>query len=226
MAAAVISAVTLRPPDRAEILRLALIAHTKSQGWRGSGSDCAAAVYGGTIAFRSFDIPYLQSAAQDNATWKLLLHDLESSVRTLPEYPFENMVPIWTGHKESTPRLLKHSESLFNSPRWQAHLEEGERIALGMANVATPEGAANYLSLGRNWFYAFNTLTGGHVVPTRMRSLLDLLTKRGVSAKPSGAGGGDCLIGMLPAEVSDETIQRLTVPLSSNAEGVLVKTGD
>jgi phosphomevalonate kinase len=227
LAAAVITAVSLQTAERDEILRLALVAHTESQGWRGSGSDCAAAVYGGTIVFRSFDIQYLKSAAKDRTSWNLLLLDISSSVLPLPKEPFRDMVPIWTGKKESTQKLLEHSEPFFGSQIWQTHIAEGESIALGMASIATAADAMEYLSLGRNWFYAFNDLAIGHIiVPEKMRAILDLLCNLGASAKPSGAGGGDCLVGILPPELKDTTIQKNILPLTSNAEGVLVKTED
>jgi phosphomevalonate kinase len=224
LAAAVITAVSGQPPDKDEILRLALIAHTKAQGWRGSGTDCAAAVYGGTIAFKSFDIRYLQRAAEDRTTWDLFLPDLRRSVCRLPKTPFQDMVPIWTGQKESTHKLIQDSEPLFRSETWRTYVAEGEKIALGMANSGTKEESRKYLLLGRNWFYAINELTAGRLVPREMKDFLDLLWNLGISAKPSGAGGGDCLVGMLPPEPRDSAPQKLTLPLTSNAEGVVVES--
>lgn len=96
LAAAIITSASLKTPSREEILRLALVSHVKAQGWRGSGSDCAAAVYGGTISFRSFDPHYLRSAADDPQSWDLLLHDIHSSVRTLPAHPFRSALFSFT----------------------------------------------------------------------------------------------------------------------------------
>jgi len=226
LAAAIITAASSAPPSKEEILRLALIAHIQAQEWRGSGSDCAASTYGGTISFRSFDPRYLQTAGHDCELWELLLADIGSSVCSLPEQPFRDMLPFWTGHKESTRRLIHDIESIFRGGAWPALAREGEDIAITLANAITANDAEECLSLARDWFYDLDDLTAGRIVPAKMRCFLDHLNGMGVTAKPSGAGGGDCLVGILPPERRTPSIMKLALSLSPNAEGVIVETGN
>lgn len=220
LAAAVITAASHIIPSREEILRLALLAHIQAQSWRGSGCDCAAATYGGTIRFRSFDVNYLQHATVDRHSWELILHDIRSSVCSLPEQPFQDMLPFWTGHKESTVRLIENSEALFGRESWLACAAEGQTIALAMADAVSGDEAKRCLSLAGNWFFALNFLTQGRIVTERMQNLIDHLARLEITAKPSGAGGGDCLVGIVPQARNVPHIRNLALSLAPNAEGV------
>lgn len=185
------------PVTKDEIFKLAAIAHFEVQG-NGSLGDVAASVYGGWIAYHSFDRQWL---AQQRKYLDL---------RTLIELPWPDLkieslkAPSnlqlligWTGKPASTSQLVDKI-SLFKARQQKEYhqfLEESkhciQRMVDGFHN-ANLEAIKNEIRYNRELLKQLGTNSGVHIETPILNKLCQIAEDFGGAAKTSGAGGGDC----------------------------------
>lgn len=185
------------PVTKDEIFKLAAIAHFEVQG-NGSLGDVAASVYGGWIAYHSFDRQWLTQQRQ------------YLDLRTLVELPWpdlkieslkapENLQLLigWTGKPASTSQLVDKI-SLFKA-RQQAEyhhfLEESKHCISRMvdgfhdADLAKIQAEIRY---NRQLLTDLGRKSGVHIETKALHQLCQIAETFNGAAKTSGAGGGDC----------------------------------
>ncbi|MBB1062805.1 phosphomevalonate kinase [Limosilactobacillus fastidiosus] len=185
------------PVTKDEIFKLAAIAHFEVQG-NGSLGDVAASVYGGWIAYHSFDRQWL---AQQRKYLDL---------RTLIELPWPDLkieslkAPSnlqlligWTGKPASTSQLVDKI-SLFKARQQKEYhqfLEESkhciQRMVDGFHN-ADLEAIKNEIRYNRELLKQLGINSGVHIETPILNKLCQIAEDFGGAAKTSGAGGGDC----------------------------------
>ena len=156
-----------------DALSLATDAHRLATGG-GSGVDVAASFYGGIIA-----------APRQPAR-----------VRSLPLalsglHPFT----LFAGKSASTARMV---EACLASPRWPTHARELSRLSDEGIEAWSRQDASSFLAVVAGYGEAMDALgrdAGVEVVTQPIRSVMRLARDSGAAAKPSGAGGGDVIIG-------------------------------
>ena len=170
--------------ERDRLWRLTLDAHGAVQGGRGSGIDIAASVFGGVVGLRAGASPRQVEACE------------------LP--PDLRFVPLWTGEAASTSALL-------GTVRKFAERSPGPFDALmaEMRKVVEPFFAKGPRSAGA-WIAAarcygdlmarLGEASGAGIVTPRIQRLTTLAGDLGGAAKPSGAGGGDVVLGFFGDE--------------------------
>jgi phosphomevalonate kinase len=191
------------------LYKLAAIAHFQAQG-SGSGVDVAASAYGGWLRYASFQPNWLAERLAYYA-------NAEECCQLVDEpWPFFVARPLtppselrlcigWTGAPASTGPLVKQIKAYqqqnpapFNRFLTESTAAVSELIQSLEAGSIT--GAIAALAHNRAALAKLGTDSG---VPIETPALADLhhtAQRYGGAGKPSGAGGGDCGVALLPDE--------------------------
>lgn len=185
------------PVTKDEILKLAAIAHFEVQG-NGSLGDVAASVYGGWIAYHSFDRQWL--AQQRKYLDLRTLVDLpwpDLKIESLKAPSNLQLLIGWTGKPASTSQLVDKI-SLFKARQqkeYRQFLEDSkhciQRMVEGFHN-ADLESIKNEIRYNRELLKQLGTNSGVHIETPVLNKLCQIAEDFGGAAKTSGAGGGDC----------------------------------
>jgi len=166
--------------DRRQLWRLAFAAHRAFQRGAGSGIDVAAAAFGGVVCLRSdHSPPQLRTCS--------LPRDL-------------HLVPVWTGRAASTRELLAavRRGAADSGETFKALLAEmRDAVESIVSDDASPDARTWVSAAGRYRVLMdrLAALTGAGIVTPLMRRLTVAAEELDGSAKPSGAGGGDVVLG-------------------------------
>lgn len=185
------------PVTKDEIFKLAAIAHFEVQG-NGSLGDVAASVYGGWIAYHSFDRQWL--AQQRKYLDLRTLVDLpwpDLKIESLKAPSNLQLLIGWTGKPASTSQLVDKI-SLFKARQqkeYRQFLEDSkhciQRMVDGFHN-ADLESIKNEIRYNRELLKQLGTNSGVHIETPVLNKLCEIAEDFGGAAKISGAGGGDC----------------------------------
>ena len=185
------------PVTKDEIFKLAAIAHFEVQG-NGSLGDVAASVYGGWIAYHSFDRQWL--AQQRKYLDLRTLVDLpwpDLKIESLKAPSNLQLLIGWTGKPASTSQLVDKI-SLFKARQqkeYRQFLEDSkhciQRMVDGFHN-ADLESIKNEIRYNRELLTQLGTNSGVHIETPVLNKLCEIAEDFGGAAKTSGAGGGDC----------------------------------
>jgi len=170
--------------ERGRLWRLTLDAHRAIQGGSGSGIDIAASVFGGVVGLRAGVSPQEVEACG-------LPRDLR-------------LVPVWTGEAASTPALLRAVRTFAQSSPGQFDVLMGEmREVVEPFFVEDPCSAGAWIAAARRYgdlMARLGEAAGAGIVTPRIQQLIALAGDLGGAAKPSGAGGGDVVLGFFSDE--------------------------
>ena len=185
------------PVTKDEIFKLAAIAHFEVQG-NGSLGDVAASVYGGWIAYHSFDRQWL--AQQRKYLDLRTLVDLpwpDLKIESLKAPSNLQLLIGWTGKPASTSQLVDKI-SLFKARQQKEYRQFFEdskhciqRMVEGFHN-ADLESIKNEIRYNRELLKQLGTNSGVHIETPVLNKLCQIAEDFGGAAKTSGAGGGDC----------------------------------
>lgn len=185
------------PVTKDEIFKLAAIAHFEVQG-NGSLGDVAASVYGGWIAYHSFDRQWL--AQQRKYLDLRTLVDLpwpDLKIESLKAPSNLQLLIGWTGKPASTSQLVDKI-SLFKARQqkeYRQFLEDSkhciQRMVDGFHNTDL-ESIKNEIRYNRELLKQLGTNSGVHIETPVLNKLCEIAEDFGGAAKTSGAGGGDC----------------------------------
>lgn len=185
------------PVTKDETFKLAAIAHFEVQG-NGSLGDVAASVYGGWIAYHSFDRQWL--AQQRKYLDLRTLVDLpwpDLKIESLKAPSNLQLLIGWTGKPASTSQLVDKI-SLFKARQqkeYRQFLEDSkhciQRMVEGFHN-ADLESIKNEIRYNRELLKQLGTNSGVHIETPVLNKLCQIAEDFGGAAKTSGAGGGDC----------------------------------
>lgn len=192
--------------DKNILFKLAALAHVRTQG-SGSGADVAASVYGGVLAYASFQAEWLLERYKKstslhemiNQDWKYL------SLKSVKLPSSVHFCVGWTGKPASTAKLVDKilQQKEQNPTAFEVFLEESEQavhtLLMGMEQenleLLFTGVKANRQALAKIGSQA-NTLIETPLLTT----LCDLAEAYHGAGKPSGAGGGDCGIAFMPTQ--------------------------
>lgn len=185
------------PVTKDEIFKLAAIAHFEVQG-NGSLGDVAASVYGGWIAYHSFDRQWL--AQQRKYLDLRTLVDLpwpDLKIESLNAPSNLQLLIGWTGKPASTSQLVDKI-SLFKARQQKEYhqfLEDSKRCIQRMVegfHNADLESIKNEIRYNRELLKQLGSNSGVHIETPILNKLCQIAEDFGGAAKTSGAGGGDC----------------------------------
>ncbi len=194
------------------IWRLTLDAHRAIQGSSGSGIDIAASLFGGVVG--------LAAGRLVNACG-------------LP--PDLHLVPVWTGEAASTPALLgavRAFAAAFPSP-FDALMSEAREVVEPF--FAVQRSAEEWVGAARRYGGLMDRLgkaASAGIVTPRIQQLTTLAEDIGGAAKPSGAGGGDVVLGFFSEEDAAEefraaaqAVDAVSLDLAIESAGIRTESG-
>lgn len=185
------------PVNLDQIFKLSAIAHFSVQG-NGSLGDVAASVYGGWIAYHSFDRQWLaeQRKYLDLPTL-LQLPWPDLKIENLNAPADLTLVIGWTGKPASTSRLVDKI-SLFKARRQREYHEflENSRQCIKRLVNGFHRGDLNAIQTeiryNRTLLQGLAKRSGVLIETPSLKRLCQIAEHYGGAAKTSGAGGGDC----------------------------------
>ena len=193
------------PVNNDRIFKLAAIAHFAVQG-NGSLGDVAASVYGGWIAYHSFDRQWLAEQRKFlDLTTLLNLPWPNLKIETLTAPANLALVIGWTGKPASTSQLVDKI-SLFKA-RQQAQYKEFlnasrqciQRMINGF-HTGSLETIQTEIRYNRSLLQELARRSGVQIETPVLKQLCQIAEQFGGAAKTSGAGGGDCGIVAIDAK--------------------------
>ncbi|WP_203623405.1 phosphomevalonate kinase [Lacticaseibacillus sp. 866-1] len=185
-----------------EIYKLSAIAHLEIQK-NGSLGDIAASVYGGWIAFTTFDKTWLAA--------EMRLHSLAELIRmpwpelSIEELTAPNQLQLligWTGSPASTSRLVDKIAVACESKKdeYSQFLKKSRAIVSKMIegfHAHSLDVIQQEIRSSRKALESLAELSGVEIETNTLIKLADLAEKSGAAGKSSGAGGGDCGIAII-----------------------------
>lgn len=211
------------PLNKDRLFKLAAIAHLDVQG-NGSLGDIAASVYGGWIAYRSFDREWLKSARYEESLTKLIdLSWPELDIRPLTPPNNLKLLIGWTGSPASTSRLVdkvafKKGQQLTSYKKFlEASAECLTDIIIGFEQESL-DRIKTGISHNRQLLQKLSGLTQVDIETPLLTKMCSIAERHNAAAKTSGAGGGDCGI-MITDRTDDDT--QLIEELQANGVQIL-----
>lgn len=209
-----------------QLFKLAAIAHFTVQK-NGSLGDVAASVYGGWIAYHSFDRQWL--AEQQQAVDLATLIDLpwpDLQVESLPTPHQLRLLIGWTGKPAST-SLLVDRISLFKARQQDKYRKflAASRTCVGEMINGFREQSLSIIQAqirkNRDLLHQLGQLSGVDIETPLLQKLCAIAEQAHGAAKTSGAGGGDCGIVLIdrqqdPAALKQQWIDAGIEPLNLN----------
>jgi phosphomevalonate kinase len=191
------------------LFRLALLAAARVER-SGSGGDLAASTWGGWIVYQAPD----RSAALDLARRRGIEEALRTpwpglGVRRLPPPRGLAFEVGWTGRPASSAShvLRLHRREWRGSAshrRFVAASTDLVRAAADALEAGDGPGLSRQIRRARHELARLDAAAGLGIFTTELTALCDIAESAGGVAKPSGAGGGDCGIALLPAGASSD----------------------
>ncbi|MGW7094886.1 phosphomevalonate kinase [Streptomyces sp. NPDC054874] len=193
-------------------LRLALLATAQADP-HASGADVAASTWGGWIRYTATDRDRLRRTSAAHGVAATLRGDWPGlSLHPLPP-PTSSLHVGWTGHPASTPAKVSRLQDTtwWNSAAHHQFCDRSARIVTALTD-ALHHGEDTALLSGidaaRRLLSHLDWQTCAGVFTPALVALCDAAKALGGAGKPSGAGGGDCGIALLPAHTNPDTLHR------------------
>lgn len=192
-------------PARRALFRLAALAHFAAQG-NGSGADVAASVHGGWLRYDAAGLRWAQALVVGGGQIEQVARLHWPGPDPLPLEPPSGIElgVAWTGAAFST------ADALNTADRYRAACPDGYADFLRRSRAGVSElvdtfrwgDAAHTISVlrgARRTLAEFGRAAGIDVEPPLLKDLADCAEDVGGAGKPSGAGGGDCAIALVPS---------------------------
>ncbi|WP_297005790.1 phosphomevalonate kinase [uncultured Corynebacterium sp.] len=183
---------------RMEQLKLALLASIEVQR-SGSGGDVAASMFGGWIAYTSFDRDWARGQREQRELVELVKSEWPGlSVRAVTPPESLRLLVGWTGSPASTSRLVgdvqsnKRGDAAWSYARFLADSRECVESFVASLDAADTGGVFAGIRRNRALLRELGEHTGTTIETPTLRRLIESAEDHGGAAKTSGAGGGDC----------------------------------
>ena len=188
---------------RDKIYKLGAIAHYLAQGKVGSGFDIAASTYGGVFVYQRFDPDWLIEQMDSGKSIREIVEMDWPSFRAEPlEVPEDFELSIgWTGESASTSDMIRQMHNFRDS-----HPDEYDRLYGEIADLVEKEAEAwnsgdkekalELLQKNEEILRELGEKSGVNIETPELKELSEIAREKGGAGKLSGAGGGDCGIGV------------------------------
>lgn len=192
-----------------DVYKLAAIAHSRLNS-NGSFGDLAASAFTGMIAYSAFDKDWLKDQLMTKSitellgmTWPLL------HIRRV-NLPNDLKILVgWTGEPASTENLVGKIYSDSDQMDFNNFLEKSHQCVKQLIQAFNQKSTANILALiqlNRELLVKMGHSKDKLIETPLLSKLCEVAETYGGSAKPSGAGGGDCGIAFIDDFNSEKQI--------------------
>ncbi len=198
------------------IYKLSAIAHYLVQGKVGSAFDVAASTYGGVFVYQRFDPKWLMEKLDAGIPIKDIVDQEWPSFRVEPLEISDdfNLIIGWTKESASTSAMVKQLNA------WaETNMEEYNRLYGQIADLVMElvhewkadnrERVLELLRKNEDYLRELGQKSGVNIETEDLRFLSESANKSGAAGKLSGAGGGDCGIGIcFDKEIAENVKQK------------------
>lgn len=196
------------------IFKLAAITHATTQG-NGSGADVAASSYGGVLAYSSFQAEWLNREFRNRVSLKNLI-GREWKYLSVQPLLIPEQVHIcvgWTGKPASTKKLVNELLKLkvVNAIEYELFLKRSEEaVNLFLNGMKETDTSLIIEGIRRNRraLAKVGKEADVEIETPLLTKLCDIAEYYNGAGKPSGAGGGDCGIAIMPSEESADRVKK------------------
>lgn len=179
------------------IFKLSAISHYTVQG-NGSAGDIAASVYGGWLAYQTFDKKWLKSELAKH-TLSHVLHEAWPGLKIQLLTPPKELELVigWSQKPASTSQLVDKTNAKKSHIKTQYadFLKQSRECVLKMIdgfNKGDINAIKHQIRVNRKLLSKFADLNHIAIEIPRLTKLIDIAEQFGGAAKTSGAGNGDC----------------------------------
>ncbi len=216
------TALALGTVDRELVLAVALAAHARAQGprgTRGSGADIAASVYGGTIVFTRTDAGRDPTDGRPASSSASPAEPIACRIERRRWPASVTILPFFTGVAADTASLVARVQAArtTNTAAVEAALAaitDASRAACAALTAPTDVAAValiGALALAANAVDRLALATAIDLVPACVASARAAMSSLGGTAKTTGAGGGDVGVAVIPATADVTLAGRLLI---------------
>ncbi|MHA1979002.1 MAG: phosphomevalonate kinase [Candidatus Hodarchaeales archaeon] len=229
---------TFSQQDKEAIFKLSIISHYLGQGKLGSGFDVAASTFGGALIYRKFDLDWLQQKIATESLYKLVNE----------EWPLLQYLPInlpadlvmmvgFTGTSASTKKLVQEMK-LYKQKDPDSYFTIISRIADVTEQLIEAIKSKNQISIlklldqNRILLEELSFACSCHLEIEAHQIMSHTASKYGAVAKFSGAGGGDCSVGVCFNEADAAIIVKewakngiMPIDIEFSNEGIKIEKG-
>lgn len=198
--------------SKLSLFKLAAIVHYNINS-NGSGGDLAASIYGGWIAFTTFDKDWLKHQIEQTSISELINMDWPYlSIKELIAPKDLKLLIGWTGSPASTTVLVdKVSESRnANAKFYQEFLEESQKcvnlMIKGFQENDTDK-IMEQISVNRKLLQNLGDKLQVEIETVKLAKLSNIAQDFKGAAKSSGAGGGDCGIAIFKNDYDENSVK-------------------
>lgn len=198
--------------NRETIYKLATISHFLGQDRAGSAVDIAASTFGGLVFYKSFDGLWLLSALEK----KPLLAVVESNwhgffAQEIPIPKNFEVIVAFSGKSSSTTKLVEkmnHFKEMSPADYMQVigSIKDTTQKLASALKKGEKEKTLQLIAQNRGLLKMLSEKSENNLETVELSKIIETMDKFGAAAKFSGAGGGDCAIGVC---YSKETKQRI-----------------
>ena len=200
-------------PEKIRVYKLAAIAHYRAQGKIGSAFDIAAATFGGVITYRRFDAHWLEEQLKSNSLRGVVNKrwpQFSAEAINLPKGT--NLLVAWSGKEASTSGMMqKMNQFRENDPKAYKNIYSNiGYLVEDLIDAIKENDKEKILKLLNENHLLLSELTkksGVDIEIKELRKLHDIASKYG-AGKLSGAGGGDCGIGVCFSSATADKLRR------------------
>lgn len=201
--------------DRMQRFRLAMLA-TIEVAPSASGGDLAASTFGGWIRYTSPDRAALREHLATHGVTATLSSETvwaQCSVTPLPRPSTLDLLVGWTGSPASTERLVDGVQQRRprSGPDYGTFVRQShETVDALVASLQADDGPGTLATVreARRLLQGLGAFSGISIETGTLAALCDIAERHGASAKPSGAGGGDCGIALTGPDSATSAILR------------------
>jgi phosphomevalonate kinase len=200
-------------PEKIRVYKLSAIAHYRAQGKIGSAFDIAAATFGGVITYKRFDAQWLEEQMK-----KYSLREIVN--RRWPQFSAEaidlpkgiNFAAAWTGKDASTAGMVQKMNAFkeIDNKTYRNIYSNIGYVVEELADAIKSNDKDGIIKLINENHMLLSELTKKskiEIETKELRKLHDIAGKYG-AGKLSGAGGGDCGIGICFDKSNAEKMRR------------------
>ena len=191
-----------------EVFKLSALVHLEVDS-NGSCGDIAASVYGGWIAFKTFDRKWVIEESKESSIKDIIGKNWPFLEINRLDPPEDLKLLIgWTGRPASTTKLVDDVKTKRNKTEKEVYYREflrKSKICVESIIEGFQEGDTFKIQKGiiqnRNLLVAMGKNLGIEIETPILSRLCDIANKHGGYAKSSGAGGGDCGIALFKGDL-------------------------
>jgi len=196
------------------VYKLSAIAHYFAQGKVGSSFDVAASTYGGIFVYKRFDADWLVNQIKSKSVKAVLEENWPGFYLEELEIPDDFILLIsWTKESASTPAMVKQMEEYKkqNQDEYSELINEVGDMAKKAIDAWKKDDREKLLRAimkNEEVLRKLGKKSKVNIETEDLRKLSELAEQAGGAGKLSGAGGGDCGIGVAYSKSIAEKIKK------------------